>query len=126
MALSNAERQKLHRDRVKARLAAGEADIGNRLFRAVTDYLSDPAFAFDQANSVEEWFEEFYRQSQGAAAEALIPVVYDALSLPADPWPGLTAEELKRMIGRRMSAGAVSCLASGPIKFSPRLRSSWR
>jgi hypothetical protein len=99
MALSNAERQKLHRQRVKVRLADAGAVTENAILRAVTDYISDPEWGAQV--SAEEWFADFRKESQGGAAAALIPVVYDALGLPADPWPGLTVESLKKMIGRR-------------------------
>lgn len=51
---------------------------------------------------------------KGEAAEALLPTVLPALGLPADPWPGLTQLDVRRMIfGRVREAKSRGLVDSG-------------
>lgn len=107
MGLSNAERQKRHRDRVKAKLASPTRhndalvdelrEAAERLIREENRNLSpgDPEFTmYDAVLEITRWKER----------ETFGPILSKMLNLPGDPWPGLSGDHVKRMIkGRRRS-----------------------
>jgi hypothetical protein len=112
MPLSNAERQKRHRERTKARLTARADVTENTILRAVTQFIAEynaESEAEEAARgepvprtSVEWFFENFYKGTTQECCDVLGPVLYAAMGLPADPWPELTAPALEKLIGRRL------------------------
>jgi hypothetical protein len=94
MALTNAERQARHRNKLK-RAAAGGVESTHReaaqaFYRDCADHFDSP-YAFALALLPAEY--DF--------RPLMAPVVLDLLGLPADPWPGLTVEAVRAMIGKR-------------------------
>lgn len=93
MALSNAERQRRHRERVKQRLEGQLETLAADLRKKCSEEAADGGRSLEGQVVV---------ALDGYGADKFAPLILAALGLPADPWPGLTREELARMTKGRL------------------------
>lgn len=96
MALTNAERQARYRERLRAAARAGNVDIHRA---AVQSFLKAVEAEGPGYSPYEAALEMLPADHDWRSTMA--PIVLDLLSLPADPWPGMTYAALVTMIGRR-------------------------
>src|SRR5689334_7928063 len=103
MGLSNAERQKRHRERLKAKLAgAANSEVlplreavnkAAALHRAKVESGENPKAP--SANDIILQLVDLAAELD--AGDVLVVALLEQFGLPTNPWPGLTHSDLKRM-----------------------------
>ena len=121
MGLSNAERQRLHRQRVKERLASGGGidEPAHRLRQECIEVIGNVAKESDEPGySMLDLLGDFLDEPR-AFCEVFGPRLAEILGLPPDPWVGLTMDDLGRMIkGRTREAARLGITYHRGIELS--------
>jgi hypothetical protein len=132
VVLSNAERQKRHRERQKSSRAAGGAVVVAQA--ALVDSLRRECWASVErlntqhpGHTLADLIYAFLEQHPDPfLANTIGPSLCAMLDLPVDPWPGLTGPELDRLLGERQPEGwmAWARTREGELEFIEKLRAA--